>query len=156
VLGSGIEGYSFSRDPDVAAVRGRHVYTDGYAGLFVGNVKVTGALTKGGGGFRVDHPVDPENNYLSHSFVESPDMTNVYSGKPCALIPSNTFLAKIRYRRGYGFRSADTSAVRGRGRRRSRRAGRTGRRDTNADRKFQRGGLRRVAAMDDSHACTMK
>lgn len=101
----------------MAAVRGRHVYTDGYAGLFVGNVKVTGALTKGGGGFRVDHPVDPENNYLSHSFVESPDMTNVYSGKPCALIPSNTFLAKIRYRRGYGFRSADTSAVRGRGRR---------------------------------------
>jgi hypothetical protein len=80
VLGSGIEGYSFSRDPDVAAVRGQHVYTDGYAGLFVGNVKVTGAITKAGGGFRIDHPNDPQNKSLTHSFVESPEMLNVYSG----------------------------------------------------------------------------
>jgi hypothetical protein len=78
VLGNGIEGYSFSQDPDAAAVRGENVH--GYAGLFVGDVKVTGALSKPGGGFRVDHPQDPENKYLSHSFVESPDMMNVYSG----------------------------------------------------------------------------
>jgi hypothetical protein len=62
----------------VAAVRGENVH--GWAGLFVGNVKVTGALSKPGGGFLVDHPGDPENKYLSHSFVESPDMLNVYSG----------------------------------------------------------------------------
>jgi hypothetical protein len=78
VLGSGIEGYTFSKDRDVAAVRGQNV--GGYAGLFVGDVNVTGALTKSGGGFRVDHPADPETKYLSHSFVESPDMMNVYSG----------------------------------------------------------------------------
>jgi hypothetical protein len=78
VLGSGVEGYSFSRDPDVAAVRGQNAH--GPAGLFIGNVRVTGALTKGGGGFRVDHPTDPHNKLLSHSFVESPDMMNVYSG----------------------------------------------------------------------------
>jgi hypothetical protein len=78
ILGSGVEGYSFSQDPDAAAVRGQNAH--GYAGLFIGNVKVTGALSKPGGGFRVDHPVDPENKYLSHSFVESPDMMNVYSG----------------------------------------------------------------------------
>jgi len=45
-----------------------------------GNVHVLGNLTKGGGGFRIDHPLDPENRYLYHSFVESPDMMNVYNG----------------------------------------------------------------------------
>jgi len=30
-------------------------------------------------GFKVDHPLDPENKYLSHSFVESPDMMNIYN-----------------------------------------------------------------------------
>jgi hypothetical protein len=35
---------------------------------------------KPGGGFRIDHPLDPENKYLQHSFVESPDALNIYSG----------------------------------------------------------------------------
>jgi hypothetical protein len=41
---------------------------------------VTGTLTKGAGSFRIDHPLDPDHKYLSHSFVESPDMMNVYNG----------------------------------------------------------------------------
>lgn len=45
-----------------------------------GNVKVTGNLSKGGGSFKIDHPLDPLNKYLYHSFVESPDMMNVYNG----------------------------------------------------------------------------
>lgn len=45
-----------------------------------GNLTVTGNLSKGGGSFLIDHPLDPENKYLSHSFVESPDMMNVYNG----------------------------------------------------------------------------
>ncbi len=52
----------------------------GYAGYFSGDVRVTGTLTKGSGSFKIDHPLDPENKYLSHSFVESPDMMNVYNG----------------------------------------------------------------------------
>jgi hypothetical protein len=51
-----------------------------WAGYFSGNVNVTGTLSKGGGAFRIDHPLDPENKYLQHSFVESPDMMNVYNG----------------------------------------------------------------------------
>jgi hypothetical protein len=39
-----------------------------------------GTLTKGGGAFKIDHPLDPANKYLYHSFVESPDMKNVYDG----------------------------------------------------------------------------
>jgi hypothetical protein len=30
--------------------------------------------------FRIDHPLDPENKYLYHSSVESPDMKNMYDG----------------------------------------------------------------------------
>jgi hypothetical protein len=48
--------------------------------FFAGNVSVTGKLTKGSGSFKIDHPLDPANKYLSHSFVESPDMMNVYNG----------------------------------------------------------------------------
>ena len=52
----------------------------GLAGSFDGNVEVTGMLSKAGGSFKIDHPLDPENKYLSHSFVESPDMKNIYDG----------------------------------------------------------------------------
>ncbi|WP_239395564.1 hypothetical protein [Frankia sp. CiP3] len=50
------------------------------AGQFFGDVSISGTLSKGGGGFRIDHPLNPENKYLSHSFVESPEMLNVYRG----------------------------------------------------------------------------
>jgi len=45
-----------------------------------GNLNVGGTLTKGGGSFKIDDPIDPANKYLSHSFVESPDMMNIYNG----------------------------------------------------------------------------
>jgi len=50
------------------------------AGYFAGDVDVTGTLKKGGGTFKIDHPLDPANKYLYHSFVESPDMMNIYNG----------------------------------------------------------------------------
>jgi hypothetical protein len=92
--GSGVHGFSASGDGVTGSssggdgvfgittsgvgVRGRS--TSGYAGYFEGNVNVTGNLSKGGGSFKIDHPLDPENKYLYHSFVESPDMMNVYNG----------------------------------------------------------------------------
>ncbi|MFN2394966.1 MAG: hypothetical protein ABR597_04695, partial [Bacteroidales bacterium] len=54
--------------------------TTNYAGYFSGNAAVTGILSKGGGSFKIDHPLDPANKYLYHSFVESPDMMNLYNG----------------------------------------------------------------------------
>jgi hypothetical protein len=61
---------------------GLGIYADGsyLAGDFVGNVQVTGTLSKAAGSFKIDHPLDPENKYLYHSFVESPDMMNIYNG----------------------------------------------------------------------------
>jgi hypothetical protein len=51
-----------------------------WAGYFAGNVNITGSIAKGSGTFKIDHPLDPENKYLYHSFVESPDMMNIYNG----------------------------------------------------------------------------
>jgi hypothetical protein len=51
-----------------------------YAGFFAGNVYISGSVSKPGGGFAIDHPVDPENRYLNHSFVESPERKNIYDG----------------------------------------------------------------------------
>jgi hypothetical protein len=53
---------------------------DGLAGYFSGNVQITGSIAKGGGSFKIDHPLDPANKYLYHSFIESPDMMNIYNG----------------------------------------------------------------------------
>lgn len=58
-----------------------------YAGYFdgnvsvIGNLSVTGKVSKGSGSFLIDHPLDPENKVLRHSFVESPDMMNIYKGR---------------------------------------------------------------------------
>jgi hypothetical protein len=54
--------------------------TVGKAGRFLGDVEVLGTVSKAGGSFKIDHPLDPENKYLYHSFVESPDMMNIYNG----------------------------------------------------------------------------
>lgn len=45
-----------------------------------GNVSVIGALSKGSGSFMIDHPLDPKNKLLYHSFLESPDVKNLYDG----------------------------------------------------------------------------
>jgi hypothetical protein len=50
------------------------------AAVFFGNVDVVGTLSKSAGSFKIDHPQDPANKFLVHSFVESPDMMNVYNG----------------------------------------------------------------------------
>jgi hypothetical protein len=61
LFGYGISGYS-------------------WAGWFQGDVNVTGNLSKSGGSFKIDDPLDPANKYLYHSFVESPDMKDMYDG----------------------------------------------------------------------------
>jgi hypothetical protein len=65
----------------VAAVGGSlGLYAQGpQAAYFNGNVFVNGTLSKSAGSFRIDHPLD-RTKYLQHSFVESPDMMNVYNG----------------------------------------------------------------------------
>jgi hypothetical protein len=101
--GTGVKGEAYSDGGAVKAIHGENfgangngvvgessngtaaygvwgISTTGYAGVFSGKALVTGTLSKGGGSFKIDHPLDPANKYLYHSFVESPDMMNVYNG----------------------------------------------------------------------------
>jgi hypothetical protein len=75
VYGSSDSGYGVVGQSST----GYGVYSDGPANVY-GNLQVTGTLSKGGGSFKIDHPLDPANKFLYHSFVESPDMKNVYDG----------------------------------------------------------------------------
>jgi len=78
--GRGVYGLASSSSGTNYGVYGETYSSTGYAGYFQGRVRVTGYLYKDGGGFQIDHPLEPENKYLYHSFVESPDMMNVYNG----------------------------------------------------------------------------
>jgi hypothetical protein len=70
----------------IDAIAGHGDFSDGFAGLFEGPVAIHGPLaiagnvSKSSGSFKIDHPLDPANKYLYHSFVESPDMMNIYNG----------------------------------------------------------------------------
>lgn len=50
------------------------VYSDG-------NMHVNGTLSKSFGTFLIDHPLDPDNKILRHSFAESPEAMNIYKGR---------------------------------------------------------------------------
>lgn len=71
-IGGTAEGY------DAAGVYG-HSDT-GWAGQFDGDVWVNGTLYEGVILAKIDHPLDPQNKYLHHSSVGSPDLKNVYDG----------------------------------------------------------------------------
>ncbi|MFD7630319.1 hypothetical protein ACFV7Q_30585 [Streptomyces sp. NPDC059851] len=51
------------------------------AAWFRGDVLVDGKLTKSTLEFTIDHPLEPEDKYLSHAAVESDEMKNVYDGE---------------------------------------------------------------------------
>jgi hypothetical protein len=82
-LGKGV--YALSTIDQGDALFAENV-SGGWAGDFrgpvvvQGNLFVQGTLIKSSGSFRIDHPLDPANKFLSHSFVESPDMKNIYDG----------------------------------------------------------------------------
>ena len=58
----------------------RWVSTANYAGYFYGNTHTTGTSTMAEAGYRIDHPADPENKFLMHSDVGSPEKKNIYDG----------------------------------------------------------------------------
>jgi hypothetical protein len=80
VVAAGGNSVSETGGTGISAIGGGGPLGEGLAGFFIGDVDITGNLSKGGGSFKIDHPLDPENKYLYHSFVESPDMMNVYNG----------------------------------------------------------------------------
>jgi hypothetical protein len=79
VAGASDDGYGVAGGSSNSAGLYGQSFKD-YAAILDGKVKITGNLEKAGGSFKIDHPLDPANKYLCHSFVESPDMKNVYDG----------------------------------------------------------------------------
>ena len=83
--GYGVAGAAFANGG-----HGVHAYGDPSAGAWalvtvgnsgmLGDLSVFGNLSKPAGSFKIDHPLEPAEKYLYHSFVESPDMMNVYNG----------------------------------------------------------------------------
>lgn len=79
----GVLGFGFGKTGSGVAGISNSVGVFGLGGIsgeFLGNVDVTGTLTKGTLAFKIDHPLDPANKYLFHSGVESPEMKNIYDG----------------------------------------------------------------------------
>jgi hypothetical protein len=83
--GVGVLGQANGQTPGQKAIFGSVQVTrqqggQGWSGYFDDAVHVNGFLEKAGGGFKIDHPEDPANKYLNHSFVESAEMKNIYDG----------------------------------------------------------------------------
>lgn len=83
----GVMGYATGSNTSAvygyaAAAFGTNIKAGEFDGPVVinGPLTVNGALSKSSGSFKIDHPLDPANKNLYHSFVESPDMMNVYNG----------------------------------------------------------------------------
>jgi hypothetical protein len=99
---SGVLGISHNRFDDSNGVFGQcdvngagnaiHGRGGTNAGFFEGHVQINGSVdvsndltvtnltVTGAKHFAIDHPCDPENKFLYHCSVESPEMMNVYSG----------------------------------------------------------------------------
>ncbi len=60
---------------------------------------VCAALSKPAGSFTIDHPLKPDTHFLQHSFVESPEMMNLYRGQgkivsgKCSMTMPDWFIA---------------------------------------------------------------
>jgi hypothetical protein len=78
--GSAKAVWGYAPGSNTYAIYGEGGGINSWAGYFQGRVHVNGVLSKAAGSFKIDHPLDPLNKYLSHSFVESPDMMNIYNG----------------------------------------------------------------------------
>jgi hypothetical protein len=51
-----------------------------HASVF-GNLSVSGSVSKGGGTFLIDHPLDPDDKDLVHGFIEGPRYDLLYRGR---------------------------------------------------------------------------
>ena len=85
----GVEGHNYNSAGTGCGVYGSAVSGPGVYGAslgaspaayFVGDVEVTGALVAAAKGFKIDHPVVPEERYLTHWSIESSELLVSYSG----------------------------------------------------------------------------
>lgn len=79
--GIGVGGYASANSGTNYAVYALSTNPNGYAGYFDGLLHTTNNFTAGGTkSFIIDHPLDPENQYLYHYSMEGPEPYNIYRG----------------------------------------------------------------------------
>lgn len=78
--GTGVAGVALATSGSPFGLYGRSDAPSGYAGYFDGNVHVSDAHSAAASGFAIDHPADPANKTLNHSFAAAPEMMTIYSG----------------------------------------------------------------------------
>ncbi len=87
---SGVQGYGYYgviANASSSGTAGIWAIDNGlgaYAGLFSGNVQISGNMSAATKSFLIDHPLDPAARYLEHACVESPEMKNIYDGSGLA------------------------------------------------------------------------
>jgi hypothetical protein len=87
---------------------------------------VIGALSKGSGSFKIDHPLKPNTHHLVHSFIEGPQADLIYRGKATLVngraevnidtvagMTEGTFVALCREVQCFTSNESDWDAVRG-------------------------------------------
>jgi hypothetical protein len=72
-------GFAVGNNSNVSSGHDNSAAFNGQTTTASGQTRV-GVLSKASGTFTIDHPLDPSGMILNHYFVESPDMSNVYSG----------------------------------------------------------------------------
>ncbi len=79
--GASLGFYANSNGSGSGGTLNQTMYIDALGNVQIsGSLYVAGEVEKAGGTFKIDDPIDPANKYLSHSFVESPDMMDIYNG----------------------------------------------------------------------------
>lgn len=88
--GSGVSGSQFTINmeyiivPDwlsniFTAMNPMNIFPDGLVTI-IGGLTLSGALAKGSGSFKIDHPLKPATHHLVHSFIEGPKADLMYRG----------------------------------------------------------------------------
>ncbi|MGH9440841.1 MAG: hypothetical protein ACRD16_01050, partial [Thermoanaerobaculia bacterium] len=77
----GVEGLATTAGDERIGVYGSALGSAASAAArFDGNIEINGTVHTSAAVVRFDDPLDPENKYISHSVVESPDRMNIYNG----------------------------------------------------------------------------
>ena len=81
VMGSGGDIGVFAENLSIAHHHVAYLATPGLAADFYGDIFVHGSMSSLGKSFEIDHPLNPEMEYLRHSSVESSERKTIYDGR---------------------------------------------------------------------------
>jgi hypothetical protein len=76
----GVYGRAYGGGTNVGVFGAADFGTANWAGYFDGDINVTGNIVKAASTFAIDHPTDPDNQYLQQAEVISNEMKAVYDG----------------------------------------------------------------------------